>query len=293
MGWKIIEIEKSDQINLFLNNIVIKNDNEKIIIPINDIDVLLINNYKLKITINLINALTENNVLTIICNNEYLPQSNILPIIGNYNTLKVLDVQLNWNNIYKSKMWKQIISHKIQNQANLILQLIKNNEVYLQIIELSNNIKEFDISNREGHASKIYWHNLFGITFKRHADDYYNKLLNYGYTILRSYFTRSIIKKGLDPRISFFHKSFHNHFALASDLMEPFRILIDYEVYLIYQTGEVDFYNHKQKLIECFNKKIFIDNKKHFVNNAIDIFIDSIVNQDEILPKIELNYEWI
>lgn len=293
MGWKIIEIEKSDQLNLFLNNIVIKNDNEKIIIPINDIDVLLINNYKLKITINLINALTENNVLTIICNNNYLPQSNILPIIGNYNTLKILESQLNWDNLYKSKIWKQIVSLKIKNQANLLLKLTNNINIYEQLIELSKNIKEFDISNREGHASKIYWHNLFDITFKRHADDYYNKLLNYGYTILRSYFTRSIIKKGLDPRISFFHKSFHNYFALASDLMESFRILIDYEVYLIYQNGEVDFYNHKQKLIECFNKKILINNKKHFINNAIDIFIDSIVNQDEFLPEIELDYEWI
>lgn len=55
MGWKIIEVESGDSLNLFLNNLVIKHNNDKIIIPINDIDVLLINNYKLKITINLIN----------------------------------------------------------------------------------------------------------------------------------------------------------------------------------------------------------------------------------------------
>lgn len=102
MGWKIIEVESGDSLNLFLNNLVIKNSNYKIIIPINDIDVLLINNYKLKITINLINELAENNVLTIICDNKYLPTTNILPIIGNFNTIKVLEKQINWTVIYKS-----------------------------------------------------------------------------------------------------------------------------------------------------------------------------------------------
>lgn len=292
MGWKIIEIESGEKISLFLNNIVINNGDNKIIIPISDIDVLLINNFMLKITVQLINALCENNVLTIICDNHYLPSSNILPIIGNFNTIKILDVQLQWTAPYKSRLWKNIIKQKINNQADLLNKYLEKNEDSNRLLDLMNQVKDFDISNREGHAAKIYWHLLFGLSFKRHADDYYNKLLNYGYTILRSYFTRSIIKKGLDPRISIFHKSYHNYFALASDLMEPFRVIIDIEVLKIYQNGEVDFYNHKQNLIMCFNKKIYINNKLQFINNAIDLFIDSIVNQED-LPIIQVDYESI
>ena len=78
------------------------------------------------------------------------------------------------------------------------------------MIELSNDIKSFDITNREGHASKIYWHSLFSVEFNRRDDSFENLVLNYGYSILRSMITRSIIKKGLDPRISLFHKSL-NH----------------------------------------------------------------------------------
>lgn len=292
MGWKIIEIESGEKISLFLNNIVINNGDNKIIIPISDIDVLLINNFMLKITIQLINALCENNVLTIICDNHYLPASNILPIIGNFNTIKILDVQLQWTAPYKSRLWKNIIKQKINNQADLLNKYLEKNDDSNKLLELMNQVKDSDISNREGHAAKIYWHLLFGLNFKRHADNYYNKLLNYGYTILRSYFTRSIIKKGLDPRISIFHKSYHNYFALASDLMEPFRVIIDIEVLKIYQNGEVDFYNHKQNLIMCFNNKIYINNKLQFINNAIDLFIDSIVNQDD-LPIIRVDYESI
>lgn len=289
MGWKIVEIEESESLHLFLNNLVIFKDDQKITIPINDIDVLLINNYKLKITIQLINALCNANVLTIICDNYHLPSANILPIIGNFNTLKVLENQVNWSHHFKSNLWLQIIRNKIRNQQQFTDYFLKNNELSNQFETLIQQIKSFDITNREGHASKIFWHALYGLNFKRHDDDYCNKLLNYGYTILRSYVTRSIIKKGLDPRISIFHKSFHNYFALASDLMEPFRILIDCEVYQIMQLKEINFYEHKTRLIECFNKKILINNMKHFVNNAIDIFIDAIIKQSN-LPLVELDY---
>lgn len=289
MSWKIIEIEDASRINLFLDNIVIRKNETKIVIPISDIDVLLLNNYKLNISVQLINALSRNCTLVITCDNKYLPQSYILPIIGNWNTLKVLDQQLNWDYSYKASVWETIVKQKILGQVDMLKNLVKSSN-YKQLINLLKNLKEYDISNREGHASKIYWHSLFGINFTRHNDDYYNHLLNYGYTILRGYFVRSIIKKGLDPRISFFHKSFHNYFALASDLMEAFRVLIDYEVFRIYKTNDVDFYQHKEQLLKSFNKKILINDKQQFINNAIDIYVDAVVNQSK-LPNISLIYE--
>ena len=289
MGWKIIEIENTQKLNLFLDNLVIfNNDNERITIPIIDIDVLLINNYKINISVQLINKLADNNVLLIICDNNYLPCSLVVPIIGNYNTIKILDNQLNWNHKWKSMIWKQIIKMKITNQKELISNMTENKIIENELNSFLSQIKDYDITNREGHASKIYWHTLFGINFKRFEDDYINKLLNYGYTILRGYFTRSIIKKGLDPRISIFHKSFHNYFSLSSDLMEPFRILIDIVVYKIYKIGEINFYEHKQLLIEIFNQKILVNDKYQFINNAIDMFIDCIVNQTE-LPTLNFN----
>ena len=286
MGWKIIEIEEASNINLFLENIIITKNESKIKIPINDIDVLLINNFKLKITIQLLNALSIRNVLVIICDNQYLPCSNVVPIIGNYNTLKIIEKQIMWSDEFKGLLWRKIIKNKIKNQYHFLLSLNKDLE---ELIVLHNDVKDHDISNREGHASKIYWHNLFGLNFKRHNDDYINSLLNYGYTILRSYFTRSIIKKGLDPRIALFHKSFHNYFALASDLMEPFRVIIDIVVYkIVKEFEELKFYEAKQLIIKAFNNKILINEKLQYINNAIDIFIDSIIN--ESLLEISIDY---
>ena len=286
MGWKIIEIEEASNINLFLENIIITKNESKIKIPINDIDVLLINNFKLKITIQLLNALSIRNVLVIICDNQYLPCSNVVPIIGNYNTLKIIEKQICWTKEFKGILWRKIIKNKIKNQYHFLLTLNKDIE---ELILLHDEVKDYDISNREGHASKIYWHNLFGLNFKRHNDDYINSLLNYGYTILRSYFTRSIIKKGLDPRIALFHKSFHNYFALASDLMEPFRVIVDIVVYrIVKEFDELKFYEAKQLIIKAFNNKILINEKLQYINNAIDIFIDSIIN--ESLLEVSIDY---
>ncbi|GAA5414383.1 type II CRISPR-associated endonuclease Cas1 [Ureaplasma ceti] len=272
----------------FLNNLLIKTETNKIRIPISDIDVLLVNNYKCTITSQLINKLTENNILIIFCNNSYEPASICLPISGNYNSLKIFQEQLNWRSNYKGYWWKQIIKAKINNQANFLRNVLNKEEAFWELVNLMNNVTEFDVTNREGHAAKIYWHNVYGINFKRHEEDYVNSLLNYGYTVLRGYFTRSIIKKGLDPRISLFHKSFDNFFALASDLMEPFRIIVDIIVYKLFLKNTENFYLDKQEIIEFFNSKIKLNGLEHYINNAIDKFIDALINQTEF-P--ELNFD--
>lgn len=286
MGWKILDIENANYLKLFLNNIVIYKENEKITIPISDIDVIIINNYKINISMQLINELSHNNILTIVCDNKHQPKSFILPIFGNYNTLKIFENQLNWNHTFKADLWQNIIKQKIENQANLLEYFQFDKKRILQIKDFKNNVKTYDVTNREGHASKVYWNTMYGINFTRHQISYVNSLLNYGYVVLYGYLSRSIIKKGLDPRISLFHKSFSNHFALSSDLVEPFRILIDKKVYEIYLTKKEDIMEHKKELINIFNTKIKINDNFHFVNNAIDIFVDSIVNQTAF-PKLE------
>lgn len=299
MSWKIIEIENGHTLKLFLSNLVIYHENDKITIPISDIDVLLINNTRINISIQLLNALADDGVLVIICNNRYIPNINVLPIHGHYNTMKIFESQLAWTRTYKSNLWKWIIKTKIQNQKHALSYFKISHEYNDLFDQYCDQIKEFDISNREGHASKIYWNIMFGLKFTRRDDCYINKLLNYGYAILNSYVCRSIVKKGLDPRIALFHKSFNNHFALSSDLMEIFRVLIDLKVYEIIILRKEDQYDHKHKeeLINVFNTKIMVNQKMLFINKAIDIFLDAVSNQtklpeyDFFVQKITLDYE--
>ena len=295
MGWKILEITSAERLRLFLDNLMIFRDNDKITIPINDIDTLLIDNPQINLSVQLINKLTEANVNLILCDKYHLPTSQILPVIGNYNSLKILNQQINWNNVFKSRIWTSIVKSKIQNQIEILVHFGHYNASAKEMQLLLEDIKGFDISNREGHAAKLYWHNLFGLKFNRRDEENpINKYLNYGYAILRSYFARAIVKKGLDPRISIFHKSFHNHFALASDLMEVFRILIDFEVIKIVEIDNFakPWIEAKQQLVEAFNRKVIINNQEQFINIAIDIFVDALVSQKE-LPQINFPlHEW-
>ena len=60
MSHRIIYIEKCECLKLYLDNIkVIYNDND-ILLPISDIQILVIDNYKSSLSIPLINKLTEN-----------------------------------------------------------------------------------------------------------------------------------------------------------------------------------------------------------------------------------------
>lgn len=288
MGFKSLEIVEGETLKTYLNNLLIYRNETKIIIPISTIDTLIIDNYSANISTQLLNKLSENNILIIICDKKHLPSSQIIPINGNYNSLKIIQSQIRWTNKSKGLLWQQIIIKKIQNQINLLTYLKIHTE---DLEKLKNEINFYDISNREGHASKIYWHKLFGKNFNRDDDNAINSLLNYGYAILLGYLSRSIVKKGLDNRISIFHKSFNNYFALACDLMEPFRPMVDYIVHKLYlENNCLILTTLKDEIIKLFTKKIMINDQYEYFNNAIDKTIDSVIKNMSV-PNIKIEYD--
>jgi CRISPR-associated endonuclease Cas1 len=57
--------------------------------------------------------------------------------------------------------------------------------------------------------------------------DPFNALLSLGYTILHAQVVSSLAVNGLYPWVGFYHQPRGRHAALASDLMEPFRHLVE------------------------------------------------------------------
>ncbi|MBQ0724752.1 MAG: CRISPR-associated endonuclease Cas1, partial [Cycloclasticus sp.] len=62
---------------------------------------------------------------------------------------------------------------------------------------------------------------------KQGAQDLFNILLNMGYATIRGYTTSFLSASGLAPSIGMLHKARGNHMALSSDLMEPFRYIVE------------------------------------------------------------------
>ena len=132
-----------------------------------------------------------------------------------------------------------------------------------------------DVTNREGHAAKVYFNAVFGKFFSRRDENVVNAALNYGYAILLSCFNREIVRQGYLTQIGIWHRNEFNYFNLSCDFMEPFRVLVDRLVY--------DFVCKKQeggdfriKLLEIFNLKLKIDGKSQFFENAISIYCQSL-----------------
>ena len=71
-----------------------------------------------------------------------------------------------------------------------------------------------------------------------------------------------------------FHDNMFNPFNLSSDLMEPFRILVDKTV----RNMTLQEFEHKEKmvLVDLLNQEVEIDGKIQYVGNAIKIYCKSI-----------------
>ena len=100
---------------------------------------------------------------------------------------------------------------------------------------------------------------LFGNDFTREQENDINAGLNYGYTLLLSIFARELVQTGCFTQLGLKHANQFNDFNLASDLMEPFRPLVDQ---IIYENRKEAFPIMKRKLFALFmNTYMYKKNK--------------------------------
>ena len=114
-------------------------------------------------------------------------------------------------------------------------------ELSTPLKRMQRKITSGDSTNIEAQAARYYWPRIMGSSFRRdlEAGDE-NALLNYGYTVLRAAAARAVVAAGLHPTIGLFHSNRGNAFALADDLMEPFRPLVDCAVLNIVLSRGID-----------------------------------------------------
>ena len=129
---------------------------------------------------------------------------------------------------------------------------------------------------------------MFGLEFTRSEECAINAALNYGYSIILSAFNREIVKNGYITQLGLFHDNMFNPFNLASDLMEPFRVIIDRIVVEI----KPDAFEHEEKMqvVEVLTKYVRIAGRKETVLNAIKIYTKSVFDalEDQDISIIRL-----
>lgn len=255
MGYMVVRQEKTTKIFL------------------NEIRTVLLETTAVSITGTLMCELVKNKIKVIFCDEKRNPCSELLPYYGSHDTSAKIRTQIVWAEEIKTAVWTAIVTEKICKQKELLLRIKKYEEAAMlqQYIE---EIAFGDVTNREGHAAKVYFNALFGKDFTRAADLNINAALNYGYSILLSAFTREIAANGYLTQLGLFHDNMFNPFNLASDLMEPYRPLIDQTVYRM--DLQIFDQSEKMELVNVLNQTVIINDRTEYVGNAVKIYCHSV-----------------
>lgn len=178
----------------------------------------------------------------------------VFPIYLMTRTFKVYDKlghKMEGNVLLRKKQYKYnsldlakfILKNKISNQCELLSQIrdknddvrnavIKLNELLIRIDNFEGDLQE--LLGIEGNAAKIYFKQQFrDLDWKgrrpRVKTDYINSILDIGYSILFNFVEALLDVYGFDVYCGVLHREFYMRKSLVCDLVEPFRVIIDFQ----------------------------------------------------------------
>ena len=185
----------------------------------------------------------------------------------------------------KSKQLKRVYNHRL-----------KIDECISQLEELKlrgdNEEVRMKIMGLEGKASNEYWSSVkyfippeIGFLSRtKKPTDLLNSMLNYGYAILASEITKSILVNGLDPYCGFLHFDMEGRTSLTFDLIEPFR-------QQIVDKTAIGLINRKQVTVDDLDKRnntIKLEARKLIIEKILGKIYSTITYNDETLSYFDL-----
>ena len=254
---KSILIENKTSITAKNLQLIIKSEIRESTISIEDIGFLVLDHQEIYISLPAMNLLVENNTSVIICSKNHLPNGMFLNLNSHHIQQEVFKNQIEATVPLKKQLWQQTVVEKITNQGILLAKITENKNTFEF---LASKVLSGDTTNMEGVAAQQYWKSFFELDFKRERfGDYPNNFLNYGYAILRAATARALSGSGLLNTLGIHHKSKYNAFALADDIMEPFRPLVDEKVFEIMQNYDEQELNTKIKaeLLQVLTRTVY------------------------------------
>lgn len=222
------------------------------------------------------------------------------PKYGSISTIR--KGQLNFTFTKDALIWiKDIISKKIENQQALLLMMRTDNTLIdalrnksisrledyrTKIAKLDGEIVS-DVASQlrgwEGVSSKIYFETLnqfipeeyrFTARSQHPAMDIVNAMLNYGYGLLYGKIEGALIKAGIDPYVGIMHRDDYNRPVLVYDVIEIYRIWVDYIVYGLVSQRVItdDYYSVREDgsyWLEGLGRRVLIQSMNDYLEEVI------------------------
>lgn len=283
MGFRTIFVKNGDKLRLKLDNLIVEKSSESFTIPLDDIESIVLEGEYTTITTRLMEKIAKHHIAVVFCDKTFHPCGIFLGTGQYHYSAKRAIWQSSWSDLMKKEAWTVIVSQKIKNQIR-VAELLNTTRERIALMEsLANDIVLGDETNREGMVAKVYFNSLYGMGFSREDNILPNVCMNYGYSIIRAQVARSIVAVGLLPMLGIFHKNEFNAFNLVDDLMEPLRPMMDHYILtnVLDESENYLSYDKRLILIDFLNQKIKIKNKKMYLNQAIDLYINSFIKAME------------
>ncbi len=198
---------------------------------------------------------------------------------------------------------KEVLRQKIENQQALLLMFRSDNEAQNEVVAKSiakmedhrEKLGKLDgdivadvaaqLRGWEGQASKIYFDTLniflpehlrFQNRSQHPALDVVNALLNYGYGLLYGKIEGSLIKAGVDPYIGILHRDDYNRPVLVYDVIELYRVWVDYVVFSLVSQNAItdDYYSVKEDgsyWLEPLGRRVLIQSLNDYLEEVTNV----------------------
>ena len=278
MSWRVVVISSRARLEVKLGYLVIRGTETKRVL-LDEISVLLIENTGCVLSLALLDAMRERKIAVIFCDSFHNPGSQVLPFYGSHDSSDRLHMQIAWKKEAKDLVWAELVRGKIRNQA-IVLKRHHCGDDWQRVLAYAEEVLPGDSTNREAHAAKVYFNALLGHRFSRNIDSFINAALNYGYSIILSVVNRAIVASGYLTQLGIFHHNVYNHFNLGSDIMEPFRPVVDEHVLSLPLEEELT-HEAKMQIVSLLNKEIAIKGMRTTLLNGIGIFVRSVLEAVE------------
>lgn len=269
MGYRTLLVNAHSKLSYRNNHLVFKSAEKSEMIHLSEIDVLILETMDITITSMLVKRLIDEKIVVLFCDDKRLPQSMLLDLYGRYDNSKQIRKQIQWDDKNKDEAWLQIIEQKIKNQTSHLMKLDMIEKAD-RLYELGKEIAVGDPSNVEAHVARIYFNALFGNQFTRSDPTPINAGLNYGYSLILALFSREIVLNGCLTQLGMMHSNQFNRYNLASDLMEPFRPMIDA---IVYENREQEFKQMKRKVLGIFEYNYQYRGQCMYLTNIVSDYV--------------------
>lgn len=271
MGWRCVVIDSPCKLSVSNNYLIVRNDDVRKI-HLSEVYCLMIACPAVNITGIALYELTRNKIKVVFCDEKRDPYGELIGYYGSHNCAKQLRKQLGWSGAAMGFVGTEIITQKIRNQA-AVLRKYGFDERASMLDGYAAEVVRGDTANREGHAAKVYFNTLFGMSFTREKDCDLNSALNYGYAVLLSCINREVVACGRLTQLGLTHRNEFNEFNLSCDLIEPFRVLVDEDVFL--NRDKPFGKERKFELVDLLNKRV-VYGKEFCLNDAVGSYVRNV-----------------